>query len=122
MRIIRKFWNCTINDAIVTIEDRELWLVNCSVSLFEKTNPLNVKWYNSKQKRKLLITKQQYSRLVAKTRKTWLTIIPLQVLESKWRIKVLIWIWKLKKKAEKRSAIKERDTKRMMDKEIKQYR
>lgn len=117
-----KFWNCTVNDAIVTFKDRELRLVNCSVSLYERTNPVNAQWYDPKQRRKLLVTNQQRTRLYERTRKTGLHIVPLQVLESKWRIKVLIGLWKMKKKVEKRSTIKERDTKRMMDKEIKRYR
>ncbi len=117
-----KFWNCTVNDAIITFTEKELRLVNCSVSLYERTNPVNAQWYDPKQRRKLLITKQQLARIYSKTRKTWLHIVPLEIYETKWRIKVKVWLGKLKKKVEKRSALKEKDTKRMMDKEIKNYR
>lgn len=110
-----------INDAIISFNENELWLVNFSIPLYERTAPSIAQWYDPKQPRKLLVTKKQRVRLYERTRKTGLHIVPLKVLEVRRRIKVLIGLWKLKKKVQKRAIIKERDTKRMMDKEVRRY-
>jgi tmRNA-binding protein len=69
------------------------------------------------------VTKQQRIRLYERTRKTWLAIIPTQIRESKtWFIKVTVALAKRKKKLQKRNIIKDRDTARQMDKDIKNLR
>lgn len=112
-----------ITDAVVQVQERELWIINMDISLYKRTSPILAQWYDPKRKRKLLVTKQQLARLFERTKKTGLVLVPLQLLENKkWKIKILVWLGKLKKKIEKRSSIKERETKRMMDKEMKMYR
>jgi len=118
-----KQWRVNITDAIVKIRDGEAWITNMDIPLYEKTNPALVPWYKPKGERKLLLTKKQIQRLYERTHKTWLILKPLEVFVTKnWKIKIKLWLAKLKKKIEKRQIIKERDMKRQMAKELKSLR
>lgn len=112
-----------IKDAIVVLDNRELVLSNMDVPLYSKTNINTIHWsYKPKWKRKLLVTKKELSKIVAKTTKTWLTIIPVQVfITEKWFIKLTIGIGKLKRKIDKKESIKTKERAREMEREIKEY-
>ena len=117
--------NVNIKDAIVKIDfdSRELYITNMDIPLYAKTNPDSVPWYDPKGRRKLLVNKKELAKIVAATTKTGLTIVPLEIFENRWRlIKVKIGIGKLRRKVEKKQLIKERDTARLAEKEIKHLR
>lgn len=113
-----------LSDSYIMINNEGvLNLYNMNIQLYKFTSPSIVQWYNPKQPRQLLVTKQQLAKLYAKTKKTWFVMIPTQLWESKsGMIKVTIALAKRKKKAQKRTLIKERDTARQMDKAIKDLR
>ena len=117
-----KIGKINISDAVVRVDMKWAWVLNMDVPLYGKTNPNTVPAYEAKWRRKLLLTKQQITRLAERTKKTGLTILPLQIYEAANRkIKLTIGLGKRKKKIEKRSSIKERETKRQMEKEAKNY-
>lgn len=108
-----------IKDSIIRIENSELWINNMDIPLYGKTSPLLVPWYQPKWKRKLLITKKELGKISALVDKSN-TIIPLEVFVTKDRlIKVKIWVWRLRRKVEKKQILKEKDIKKQMDREIK---
>lgn len=114
-----------IKDAIVKVdyESKELYITNMDIPLYAKTNADNVPGYEAKGRRKLLVNKKELAKIVAATTKTGLSIVPLEVRESKWRIiKVKIGIGKLRRKVEKKQLLKEKDTARLAEKEIKNLR
>lgn len=112
----------SLKDALVTFKNQELRLVNFTIPLYEKASHKQLQWYNPKQDRKLLVTQQQMARLYERTRKTWYMLLPLEMRENpQGRIKCLVWLWKLLKKVDKKQKIKDKDTKRIMDKQIKEY-
>lgn len=114
-----KFWHVNINDAVVKISPRDIVVLNMDVPLYEKTSPASVSGYEPKGPRKLLLTKREQGKLRAQLQQWGFRLIPIQIYESdRKRIKLTIWLAKLKKKVEKRSSIKERETKREMDREI----
>jgi SsrA-binding protein len=93
------------------------------IPLYAKSSIDVIENHENKWPRKLLMTKRQISRLAWKTTKTWLVIIPLYIYENKKRlIKLFIWVWKLRRKIEKKQIIKNRDIKREMDRDIRSYR
>lgn len=111
-----------IQDSIIHIENRELFIKNMDVQLYSKTSINLVPWYDPKQKRKLLIKKSEFSKIAWLLDKPWNELLPLEVFVTKWGfIKIKWWIGKKKKKIEKKQIIKERDVKRQMDREIKNY-
>jgi len=115
-----KTWNVNIKDAIVKIIDNEVFITNMDIPLYSKTNINIVPWYQSKSMRKLLLKRKEIIKLAERTTKTWLTIVPLKLYEDiKKKLKVEIWLWKLRKKIEKKQIIKERDIQRESQKEIK---
>ncbi len=110
-----KQWKINIKDAIVRFKDGEAWITNMDVPLYEKTNPKLVPGYDPKWTRKLLLTKQQIRRRAERTHKTWLVVKPLEVFVDKnWRIKIKLWLGKLKRKIDKKEEIKKRDIQRQM--------
>ncbi len=115
-----KTWNVNIKDAIVKIIDNEIFITNMDIPLYSKTNINLVPGYQPKWMRKLLLKRKEIIKLGERTTKTGLTIIPLKFYEDiKKRLKMEIWLGKLRKKVEKKQIIKERDIQRESQKEIK---
>ncbi len=115
-------WKINIKDAAALIHDWELWIHNIDIPLYDKTNPHNVPGYEAKGKRKWLIKKNELGKLSSNMDKSWARLLVLEMyFTSKQLVKVKLWLGKRKKKVEKRSAIKERETKRQMDKAMRQY-
>ncbi len=109
-----------ITDAFVRIEDRELWILNMDIPLYEKTSHALVPGYQSKGKRKLLITKKELTKISAQLDKSGTVALPLEVFVTKTGlIKLKIGLGKLMRKVEKKQILKERDVKKQMDREIK---
>lgn len=109
-----------IKDSIVRLDNKELWIHNMDVPLYEKTSHALVPGYLSKGKRKLLITKKELTKISAALDKSGTTIIPLEIFINKRSlIKLKIGLAKLMRKVEKKQVLKEKDMKRQMDREIK---
>ncbi len=114
-------WNIDIRNAFCKFYNNELFIEELNIPLYEKTSAKIVSYYKPKNKRKLLWTKKEFKKLIERTTKTWLTIIPLSIWCSNKckRIKIKCALAKLRKKVEKKQIIKERDIKREMDRTIK---
>lgn len=111
-----------IKDAIVKIEKWELWIINMDIPLYSKTANVLVSSYNSKARRKLLINKRELAKISAMVDKSY-AVIPLEVyINDKRLIKLKIWVGKIMRKIEKKVVLKEKDTKRQMEREIKNLR
>ena len=109
-----------IKDAFVRIEDKELYILNMDVPLYEKTAHVLVPGYQPKGKRKLLITKKELTKISALTDKPGNVVIPLEIyIDKNNRIKLKIGVATLMRKVEKKQVLKEKDIKRDMDREIK---
>lgn len=109
-----------IKDAFVRIEDKELYLLNMDVPLYEKTAHVLVPGYQPKGKRKLLITKKELTKISALTDKPGNVVIPLEIyVDKNNRIKLKIGVAKLMRKVEKKQVLKDKDIKRDMDREMK---
>jgi len=117
-----KMWQVNIRDAIARVQNRELWIKNMDVPLYKKTSPLFVPWYDPRRDRKLLINKKELAKISAMVDKPGNVIVPLEIyLNNKGFIKLKIWIWKLMRKVEKKQVLKEKDIKRDMDREIRNF-
>jgi SsrA-binding protein len=117
-----KMWQVNIRDAMVRIQNRELWIKNMDVALYSKTNPKAVPDYKAKWDRKLLIKKNELAKVSALLDKPGNVLIPLTIyLNKKWLIKLKISIWKLMRKVEKKQVLKEKDIKKQMDRDIRNY-
>lgn len=90
------------------------------IPLYEKTSYALVSGYQSKGKRKLLITKKELAKVSSALDKSGTVIIPLEIfINKRGLIKLKIGVAKLIRKVEKKQILKEKDIKKQMDREIK---
>lgn len=108
--------NCNIKDSYVNIRNNEAYVINMHISQYEEGNIFN---HEETRTRKLLLHKKEILKLNDKIKISGYTIIPLKVYFNKNKAKLLIGLAKGKKNYDKREALKEKDIKRYMDKEIK---
>jgi SsrA-binding protein len=107
-----KAGKANIGDAYCVITNGEIWLKNSHVSKYDSDKFTN---HEEKRDRKLLLNKKEIRRLTSDVQNPGYTIIPLKMFIMKGKIKVEIGLCKGKKDYDKRESIKERDSKRELD-------
>ena len=112
--------NCNLKDSFCLLRGRELTLKNLHITLYDKAGAYSSK--DSKRDRKLLMHKQELDRLAGKINEKGYTIVPLSLYFSGSLIKAEIALCKGKQNYDKKRTIAERDQRRALDREIKEYR
>ena len=93
------------------------------IPLYEKTAPVLAPAYQAKGKRKLLLNKREIAKIAAALDKPWMVLLALEVgIARGGFIKLKLWLGKLYKKVEKKQILKEKDIKKQMDRDAKNYR
>jgi SsrA-binding protein len=105
----------SLREGFVRIEKGEVWLVNVHIPLWKYANISN---YDSKAKRKLLLTKQEIKELGILIEAKKMSIVPLEFYSYKNKIKLKIGSGKPRKKYDKRKSIKEKEMKRQVREEL----
>lgn len=108
----------SLNGAYVTIKGGEAYLKNAFIAKYK--NAPQQELYNEYRDRKLLLHKDQISKLAHRLDEKGTAIVPLEIYTSKRRIKVKIAVGKGKKQFDKRATIKEKETKRKIDRTLRQ--
>ncbi|EJO08350.1 SsrA-binding protein SmpB [Oenococcus oeni] len=108
----------TIGDAYITVRDQQAFLNNANISPYKQGNQFNV---DPLRRRKLLLHKKEILALDRAVSKEGKTIVPLRVYIVKGFAKILIAIGTGKKNYDKRQTIKERDLKRELCKNLKNF-
>lgn len=107
----------SFNDSFCIIHAHEVYIKSLYIAEYEKGSLNN---HNPIRDRKLLLTKKEIKKLVAKTNEKGFTIIPLKiVLNEKGLAKIEIALAKGKKLYDKRDSIKAREVQRNLLREIK---
>jgi SsrA-binding protein len=78
-----KLSQVNIKDAIVVLQDNELWVVGMDIPLYKKTSVHLVPGYQSKQRRKLLATKQELAKISAALNTSGNVFVPIEVFINK---------------------------------------
>ena len=104
-------------DAFVRIEDQQLWLYNCHISPYDHGNRNN---HEPLRKRRLLMHHQQILKLKSKMQEQGLTLIPLKMYLKGNLVKIDLALCKGRKLWDKRDNIAKRDSKRGLDRVMKQ--
>lgn len=99
----------SLQEAYVKLLERELWLVNCSITPYRFGNIHN---HAERRERKLLMHGYEIQKIRREIQERGMTLVPLAFYLKKGLVKVKIAIAKGKKAADKRAAIKEREDKR----------
>lgn len=99
-------------DSYVFVQNGEAFLSHLHIGEYSHGNREN---HEPMRVRKLLLNKKEIERLHSATAKEGMTIVPTQMYFVKGRAKVEIGLGKGKKSHDKRESIKERESKREMD-------
>jgi len=108
-----------LRDGYALIRNGEAWLINVHISPYERSSD----YYNHdpRRTRKLLLKRKEINQLIGKLEQKGLALVPLKLYFKRGRVKVALGLGKGKKLHDKREAIKERDTKREIQRAMKQY-
>lgn len=106
-----------LEGAHIIVRGGEAFLVGASVTPYQPKN--TPKAYDPERARKLLLSKKELSILEQKTETERLTAIPIRLYNAGRNIKLEVAIARGKKKFDKRESLKERDTKRDIDRTLK---
>ena len=100
-------------DAYCAFDKGELWIINMHIAAFRLGNFYN---HESNRTRKLLLTKRELKKIERQTKETGYTIVPTMLyINEKGLAKIDIYVARGKKQYDKRQSLKDKDTKREME-------
>ncbi len=105
-----------IKDSYAVIKNGEIFLLNMFISHYKEGNIFN---HEETRTRKLLLHRSEILKLNDKVRLEGYTLIPLKIYFVKGKAKLLLGVCKGKKNYDKREALKEKDIKRQVEKDLK---
>ena len=109
----------SIKEAYCMVQGGEVFIFGMHISPYKEGNIHNV---DPKRTRKLLLHKREINRLIGKTAEQGYSLIPTKVYIKKRLVKVEIALGKGKKLHDKRQDILEKESKRKIDRALKEYR
>ena len=107
----------TISDAYARIEGGELWLVGAHISPYRHGSHAN---HDPDRPRKLLVHKSQLEDLRAATEQKGMTLVPLRLVLKRGRAKVELGVVRGKKLYDKRAAEAERESRRDIERAMRE--
>ena len=108
--------NANIKDSYGVIKNNEIFLLNMFISQYKEGNIFN---HDETRTRKLLLHKKEIKKINEKVNNQGLTLIPLKLYFKNNILKVELGICRGKKNYDKREALKEKDIKRNINKQLK---
>jgi SsrA-binding protein len=108
-----------LKDGYALIRDGELYLHNVHIPPYGPAARAN---HEPERDRRLLAHRRQIDKLAAQVKEKGLTLVPTRIYFTDGRAKVEIAVAKGKDQFDKRQSIKERETKREMDRAVRDYR
>ncbi len=109
--------NVNLRDAYARAQDGEIWLWNAHIAPFDQGNRWN---HEPRRPRRLLMHTREIGRFIAKAGENGLTLVPLRLYDKHGKIKLELALGKGKKLFDKRAAIAERESKREIERTIKE--
>lgn len=106
-----------LKDSYVSVKSGEAILLGMHISPYEKGNIFNKDPLRS---RKLLLHKKEINKLIGLSQQDGYTLIPLKVYFKGSYVKVLVGVCRGKKNYDKRSTIAERESKRRIERAMKE--
>ncbi len=105
-----------IKDSYAVIKNGEIFLLNMFISHYKEGNIFN---HEETRTRKLLLHRSEILKLNDKVRLEGYTLIPLKIYFVKGKAKLLLGVCKGKKNYDKREALKEKDIRLQVEKDLK---
>lgn len=111
--------NCQLTDAFITIRNGEAWLHNLHISPFAQGNINNV---DPDRKRKLLLHKKEIRQLGEAVKEKGMAVVPIKMYFAKNAlVKMEIAIARGKKLYDKRASMAARDSRREVERALKEH-
>jgi SsrA-binding protein len=110
---------CNIKDCYGIVKNGEVFLLNMYIAQYTEGNIFN---HDETRSRKLLLHKKEIKKITQAINEQGLTLVPLKEYFKDNKFKILLGICRGKKNYDKRETIKERDIKRDVLKNIKNYK
>ena len=110
---------CNIKDCYGIVKNGEVFLLNMYIAPYKEGNLFN---HSETRSRKLLLHKKEIKKVTQAVNEQGLTLVPLKGYFKENKFKILLGICRGKKNYDKRETIKERDIKRDVLKNIKNYK
>ena len=110
--------NCNIKDCYGIIKNGEVFLLNMYIGPYKEGNIFN---HSETRSRKLLLHKKEIKKLDDAIKLKGLTLVPIKLYFKNNKLKVQLGVCRGKKNYDKRETIKERDIKREVSKNLKNY-
>ncbi|WGU93108.1 SsrA-binding protein SmpB [Paenibacillus dendritiformis] len=107
-----------IGDAFATIRNGEVFVHNMHISPFEQGNRFNP--VDPTRARKLLLHKEQISKLIGLTKQEGYTLVPLKIYVRNGYAKLLIGLGRGKKNYDKRESAAKRDAQREIQRALRE--
>jgi SsrA-binding protein len=102
----------SLDEAYGRVEGEEVWLVGANIAEYSYSHDLN---HVPKRRRKLLMHRREIRKFAGQAFEKGLTLVPLKMYFKQGRAKVLLGICRGKQKHDKRASMKDRETKRDID-------
>ena len=107
----------SLREGFVLFEEGEAWLVNVHIAQYDAASRQN---HEPKRRRKLLLHRREINRLHGRTREKGYTVSPTKLYLKDGRATVEIALARGKRQYDKRQAIAKRDSKRQVERAIKE--
>ena len=107
----------SLQEGFVTFEGGEAWLVNVHIAPYDPASRQN---HEPRRRRKLLLHRREIDRLQGRAQEKGYTVVPTQLYLKDGRAKVEIALARGKKLYDKRQAIAKRDSKRQVERALKE--
>ncbi len=107
----------SLQEGFVLFEEGEAWLVNVHIAQY---NPASRQNHDPRRRRKLLLHRREIDRLHSRAREKGYTVIPTKLYLKDGRAKVEIALARGKKLYDKRQTIAKRDSKRQVERALKE--
>lgn len=106
-----------LTDSYALVKNNEVFLFNATISPYPYGNIMN---HEPLRTRKLLLHAEEIRKLIGKMMQKGYTLIPLKIYFVRGKAKVLIGMAKGKKAFDKRDTIKEKESKREVERAVKE--
>jgi SsrA-binding protein len=107
----------SLQEGFVLFEGGEAWLVNVHIAQYDPASRQN---HEPRRRRKLLLHRREIDRLESRAQEKGYTIVPVKLYLRDGRAKVEIALARGKKQYDKRQTIAERDSKRQVERALKE--
>ncbi len=109
----------SLGECFCEIRGGEVYIKNMHIALYDKSGAFSTR--DSRKDRKLLLHRDEISKIVGRVNEKGFTLVPLKIYFKDALVKVELALCKGKHTYDKKQAIKERDVKRALDREAREW-